>query len=150
MYDKTYQDALSRIEDQRPELRELGRNVLSWITYAERPLKTEELRHAIAVDQKKDDLDEDDLPDVNFIIQATAGLVALDKASGIIRLVHYTTQEYFERIRDEWKPDAQKEIASVCLHYLQFEPFRAGVCMDEGKFQKMQEHYKLLEYASQF
>lgn len=150
MYDKTYKDALSRIEDQRPGLRDLARKVLSWITYAERPLKTEELRHAIGVDPEKNDLDEGDLPDLKVIIQVTAGLVTVDEASGIIRLVHYTAQGYFERIREQWNPDAQKEIVSACLKYLQFQPFQAGVRMDEEKLQKMLNDYSLLDYASRF
>lgn len=150
MYDETYKDALSRIEDQRPGLRDLARKVLSWITYAERPLKTEELRHAIAVDPEKDDLDEGDLPDLKVIIQVTAGLVTVDEASGIIRLVHYTTQGYFERIREQWNPDAQKEIVSACLQYLQFQPFQAGVRLDEEELRKMLNDYSLLDYASRF
>jgi hypothetical protein len=47
-----------------------------------------------------------------------AGLVAVDKESSIIRLVHYTTQEYFERVRIEWNPGAQEEIAVTCLQCL--------------------------------
>lgn len=123
---------------------------MSWITFAERPLKVKELQHAIAVDPEKDDLDEDDLPDVNFIIQVTAGLVTVDESSGIIRLVHYTAQEYFQQIREEWNPDAQKEIVSVCLNYLQLRPFQKSGCLDIKELKKLQDDYVLLDYAFRF
>ena len=44
----------------------------------------------------------------------------------VIRLVHYTTQEYFGRSRTEWFPDAQTDITDVCLTYMSFDIF-AGV-----------------------
>jgi hypothetical protein len=55
-----------------------------------------------------------------------AGLVTVDEESNIIRLVHYTTQEYFECVRLEWNPGAQEEMAVACLTYLSFNTFRSG------------------------
>jgi hypothetical protein len=51
-------------------------------------------------------LDSDDIYDVEGVISVCAGLVTVDEESNIIRLVHYTTQEYFERTRLKWNPSA--------------------------------------------
>ncbi len=55
-----------------------------------------ELQYAIAVEIGESELDEENLPDIEDIISVCAGLVTIDEQSGVIRLVHYTTQEYFE------------------------------------------------------
>ena len=47
--DKTYEQAMKRIEGQEEGSRELAKQVLSWITCAKRPLSTSELQHALAV-----------------------------------------------------------------------------------------------------
>ena len=43
------------------------------------------------------ELDEENLPEIEDMVSVCAGLVTVDEESEIIRLVHYTTQEYFER-----------------------------------------------------
>ncbi|RYP65432.1 hypothetical protein DL770_009008 [Monosporascus sp. CRB-9-2] len=110
--DEAYDEAIKRIDSQLPEDTALAKSVLSWISYAQRPLTTGELCHALAVEPGEDNLDQDNIPDVEDIVSVCAGLVTVDQESNIIRLVHYTTQEYFERIREHWNPSAQQEIAS--------------------------------------
>ncbi|KFZ14126.1 hypothetical protein V501_03384 [Pseudogymnoascus sp. VKM F-4519 (FW-2642)] len=107
---KAYDEPIERIEGQLPEESALARRVLSWITYAERQLTTKELSHALAVEVDESELDEDNIPDIEDMISVCAGLVAVDEESDVIRLVHYTTQEYFERMREAWNPKAQEEI----------------------------------------
>jgi len=81
------------------EDRLLARRVLSWMTYVQRLLTTGELCHAVGVEAGDKELDDDNIPDVEDVASVCAGLVTLDEESKIIRLVHYTTQEYFERLR---------------------------------------------------
>ena len=57
-----YKDAMKRIEGQVLDQEELAKQVLSWITCAQRPLTTSELQHALAVEVGEPELDEDDLP----------------------------------------------------------------------------------------
>jgi hypothetical protein len=59
--DKAYDDTVNRIESQGRGVRGLDKNVLFWIVYAKRPLTTEELRHALAVEAGTCRLDEKDL-----------------------------------------------------------------------------------------
>ena len=96
--EEAYSGALERIDGQLAEDRSLARRSLCWISYAQRLLTTEELCHALAIELGDKTLNMDNVYEVEDIISVCAGLVAVDKDSSIIRLVHYTTQEYFERV----------------------------------------------------
>jgi hypothetical protein len=147
---EAYDDAIKRIEAQLPEDSALATTVLSWITYAQRPLTTGELCHALAVKPGEEDLDKDNVPDIEDIVSVCAGLVTVGEESNIIRLVHYTTQEYFVRIRENWNPTAQQEIALTCLTYLSFNSFRSGSCPDDEGFENRLEQNVFLDYASRY
>jgi hypothetical protein len=99
---EAYSEALRRIDGQLAEDRLLARRALSWISYAQRLLTTKELCYALAIEPGDKALNADNIYDVEDIISVCAGLVTVDEESSIIRLVHYTAQEYFERIRLEW------------------------------------------------
>ena len=64
------------------------------------------------------------------MVSACAGLVVIDEERGIIRLAHYTTQEFFERFRDSWVPDGDAEIARVCITYLTIDLFPPSLTLD--------------------
>ena len=148
--DEAYNNAIKRIEGQRHGDTTLARSVLSWITYAQRPLTTGELCHALAVELDESELDLDNIPDIEVMVSVCAGLVAIDNESNIIRLIHYTTQEYFERIRDSWNPRAQQDIASACLTYLSFDSFKSGSCRNDDEFERRLQKNMFLDYASRY
>lgn len=50
-----------------------------------------ELRHALAVEVGKSELDEKKLPEIEDVVSGCAGLVTVDKKCDIIRLGHYMT-----------------------------------------------------------
>ncbi|MCJ1468158.1 hypothetical protein MMC07_006786 [Pseudocyphellaria aurata] len=145
---KAYDDAIERIKGQRPGDSALATNVLSWIIHARRPLTTEELCHALAVLPDDEELDLDNLHDVEDIVSVCAGLVTVDEESNIVRLVHYTAQEYFEQIQEEWNLGADLKIASTCLTYLSFHVFRDGNCSTEKDFKSRLVHNPFLDYAA--
>jgi hypothetical protein len=88
---------MERIEGQIVDAKVLAKQVLSWITCAKRTLTTFELQHALAVETGEPELDRENLPEIEDMVSVCAGLVTVDKESRVIRLIHYTTQEYFER-----------------------------------------------------
>ncbi|KAI9661738.1 MAG: hypothetical protein M1821_008977 [Bathelium mastoideum] len=145
-----YKDALDRIDGQLPGHRELARRALSWITYAQRLLTTEELRHALAIELNESTLDYENLNDIEEIVSVCAGLVTVDKESGIIRLFHYTTQEYFERVRSTWNPGAQEEIAAACITYLSLDVFQNGGCTNNRAFKQRLAENPLFDYSTHF
>lgn len=85
---------MQRIENQDDEDVELAKNVLGWITYAKRPLTTKELQRALATSSDSTDVEECDLTDESILMSVCMGIVIVDPESSVIRLVHYTTQEY--------------------------------------------------------
>jgi ankyrin repeat protein len=143
-----YNKAIDRIDGQEHDDCTLAKQVLSWISYARRPLTTQELCHALAVEIGDEDFDSENIPDVEDILSVCAGLVTIDEESQIIRLVHYTTQKYLEGILESWHPRAQYEIASTCLTYLCFEPFRSGPCSNRKDFERRRKEYSFLGYSA--
>ncbi|KAK6859710.1 hypothetical protein PG995_003346 [Apiospora arundinis] len=147
-YDIAYHDAMTRINAQISDQKLLAHQTLSWVICAKRPLKTIELEHALAVEPGEPDLDEDNLPDLQDMVSNCCGLVTIDDESGIVRLIHYTTQEYFERTWKDWFPDAQSEITETCTTYLAFDVFESGPCQSDLDFEKRLFAYPLYHYAS--
>jgi len=120
-YDSAYSAAMERIECQVAEQAELAKQVLQWITFARRQLTASELQEALGVELGEPELDRDNCPDVDALVSCCAGLVTHDEGSGVIRLTHYTTQEYFNRTQQDWFPDAEAMITRVCTTYLSFD-----------------------------
>ena len=147
-YDYAYQDAMERINGQLKGQEELAKQVLLWITFVERPLAIEELQHAIAVVVGESQLDELNISDIEDMISVCAGLVTVDEESRIIRLVHYTTQEYFERTREQWFPNAQTDISTICVTYLSFTVFKSGPCQNDEDFEQRLRSNELYDYAA--
>jgi hypothetical protein len=71
-----------------------------------------------------------------------------DNESDIIRLVHYTTQEYFERTQMSWPPHAQTDIAMTCITYLSFDVFAVGFCPTDEGFDAWLQLNALYDYAA--
>ncbi|KFY18128.1 hypothetical protein V492_00128 [Pseudogymnoascus sp. VKM F-4246] len=147
-YDDAYNDAMKRIEGQLDGDEKLAKQVLSWITCAKWPLTTVELAHALAVELGELEFDKENLSPIEDIVSVCAGLVTVDEESAIIRLVHYTTQEYFERTKKVWFPDAETDIAEVCITYLSFNNFEIGICQDDKEFEERLKLNPLYNYAS--
>jgi ankyrin repeat protein len=145
-----YDKAIDRINGQVHDDCTLAKNVISWISYAQRPLTTEELRHALAVETGDEDFDPENTTDVEDILSVCAGLVTVDEESQVIRLVHYTTQEYLEGIRKDWHPRAQHKIANTCLTYLCFKPFRNGPCSNDDEHESRRKVYSFLDYSARY
>jgi hypothetical protein len=147
-YDHAYEDAMKRIEEQVSSQKEVAKEVLLWITCVKRELTTSELQHALAVEVGELELDENNLSKIEYMVSICAGLVTVDEKSNIIRLVHYTTQEYFERTQENWFPNAQTSITKTCLTYLSFNAFESGFCQTDDEFEKRLYTNPLYDYAT--
>ena len=150
----TYKDGFKRIVDQPKDDAELGMRVMSLVFCAMRPLKIEEWRHALAVQPGDCTFDRGDLTELEIILSVTAGLVSTFQnkyhwrnACMSTRVVHYTLQEYPDTNHELLSPNANRDIASVCLTNLSFDDFRHGPCNPE-MIDKRLEDFAFPEYAA--
>uniref|UniRef100_A0A4E9D6D4 Uncharacterized protein n=1 Tax=Gibberella zeae TaxID=5518 RepID=A0A4E9D6D4_GIBZA len=146
-YDKTYEGAMKRIES-RVNTKEFAKKILTWIICARRPLETSELRHALAVKHGDSDLDENNLPEIGDIITVCAGLVVVDKKSNVVRLAHYTTQQYFERTKGDWFPNADTDITITCVTCLSHKIARKKPTKSMPRAYRSFEPNPLLNYVT--
>lgn len=154
--DELYRQTLERIKKQAGDDGVLGMRILSWITHARRPLSVDELLHGLAVEFNKDDdddnevtpeqLDEDNLLSPGSLVDVCADLVIIDSTSQIIRLVHYTTQEFFDKSRLHLFKDAEIDISRACLTYLSYSIFSRFPPRQVAP--KASQSYHFLDYAS--
>ncbi|KAN0114628.1 Ankyrin repeat-containing domain protein [Hyaloscypha variabilis] len=148
-----YDETLDRIRRQSPKRSSLGMTTLGWLLYVQRPILVDELRHALAVGYYKDDerqttFDMDNLIRPHLLVDVCAGLVTIEEESQVIRLVHYTTQEYFKKHADSLFDGMNISIAGTCLTYLLFDEFSNGPCCDEELLKQRVTQFGFLEYAS--
>ena len=78
------------------------------------------MRYALAIEDETSEIDEENLPNMSEAIAVFAGLVVIDEKSDVVRLVHYTAQDFFERTTPVWAPFTEEIIAESCLTYLSF------------------------------
>ena len=107
-----------------------------------------QLQHALSVEPEQANLDEETLIDEELLISTCLGLVTIDYTSEEVRLVHYTAQEYFERIQLEIFPDNHLRIASTCLTYMSFKACQEinEITLTE-EIKALGDRYAFLDYA---
>ncbi|KAK8123111.1 hypothetical protein PG984_011781 [Apiospora sp. TS-2023a] len=119
LYKKVYAITMDRICGQDDYRKKWALQTLGWLTYNKRPLKIVELQHALDMEHGRTSLGpEGDMFSVEYLSSICAGLVTVDNEYGVIRLVHYTTQEYLQSSTEQWFPTIQSTITTSCVTYL--------------------------------
>lgn len=143
---------MNRIKHQPSQ--QLALRVIAWVVYALRPLRAIEIQHAVAIEElepEDDYIPDECLTPLSRILNACAGLVRSDEETGIMGLVHYTTQEYFNRHGSRHFPYAQRDIGIACIKYLSLGVFGEGPSPNNKLFRRRLQENPLLQYvASQF
>src|SRR5437588_589970 len=119
-----YGATLGRIKGQGGEKARLGISALMWISHSERPLKPDELCHALAVEIGSPNLNPDNVPSIGTVLACCHGLVVVDKEASTVRLIHFTLQEYL-RAHPELFGTAHSSMAETCLSYLNSQQVKA-------------------------
>jgi len=138
-----YTTILTRLKAQKAYRSVLGMKVLMWVLYSKRPLRAEELYHALGVEIGSPDLDPENVPTVQTLVASCLGLVTLEASLSTVRLVHFTLQEHLSSNPTLfYSPHSM--IAEVCLTYLNFGSVRdLSPTLD-----RVPATMLLLEYAS--
>ena len=116
---EAYTATLMRLKAQKGYKSVLGLKALMWVLYSERPLRAEELCHALGVEIGSADLDPENVPALRTILASCLGLITIEASSSTIRLVHFTLQEYLSSDPTLFH-SPHSAIAEVCLTYLDF------------------------------
>jgi len=114
--DSVYVQTLQRIREQKGDRSRLGMEVLMWVSHAERPLRIDELCHALAVDMQSTDLDPENIRPQDTVLGSCLGLAVVDAETSTVRLIHYTLQEYLSQ--SGIFLDAHQTLGQICLTYL--------------------------------
>jgi len=97
---------------------------LMWISHAERRLRADELCWALAVELGSTDFDFGNIPSISTLLNCCQGLITVDKGGSIVRLIHFTLQEYLSAHPDIFiKPHSA--MAEICLTYLNSQQVKA-------------------------
>ncbi|KAF2228719.1 hypothetical protein EV356DRAFT_457193, partial [Viridothelium virens] len=155
--DQVYRDALERIKLQDERSRTLALNVLTWLAFAERALKADELAHAIAISNSIDSIraqkaslpTSSEIPNIDTLTSSCVGLVLIDKYE-TVHLAHSTAEEYF-RCEDSIVQHAQSILAETCLVCLNCIPLPVSnsPTLPPNEFSEYCKKYPLLNYATE-
>ena len=88
-------------------------------------MQIDELCHALAVEIESTDLDIDNTPSTDTILDSCLGLVIIDKEKSTFRLIHYSLQEYLSD--HNIFPRAHQTLAETCLTCLNFSQANLSV-----------------------
>lgn len=148
----TYDQAMQRIEATNDDDRRIVMNFLLWIAFSIRPLSVAEVEHASAITASTSDIDPDEVLGAGELTSMCAGLVIID-ASDIVRLVHFSAQNYFREKREKLFPKGDTILARDCLTYLSFKDFDTGASSgptESEDFKQRTIKYPLLEYSCSY
>lgn len=109
--DDTFAETIQRIQKQPDGQDITGMNTLMWIVHARRPLLVTELSEALAIKSGSTSLKTRYCPSQKRMVDCCFGLVAVDEKSSIIRLVHFSVQEYLLKNQEGMFADGERIIA---------------------------------------
>ncbi|KAK0219074.1 hypothetical protein IW262DRAFT_1077557 [Armillaria fumosa] len=109
--------------------KDLAYRIFGWVAFAARPLKVEQLQHALAIKSQTKQLDPANITDERILLSICAGLVVIAVINNQrhFKFVRYSTQEYFTSQQDKLFPRIHVDFTRTCLAYISFnawtEPF---------------------------
>jgi len=118
-----YGTTLERIKPQKGSGSRLGIDTLMWVLNSERPLRDSELCQALGVRTGSTDLDVEGVPTIRTLIGCSLGLITVEASSSVVRLVHFTLQEYLSSHPGLFQ-SPHSMITEVCLTYINFRCVR--------------------------
>ncbi|KAI5819859.1 hypothetical protein BZA77DRAFT_274893 [Pyronema omphalodes] len=118
-----FQDTLRRIQNQPEQKGKQALDAIKWVFLAERQLTVKELCCALSVRVGDKQFDEEGLPTLKSVLESCLGLIIVDQATSLVRLVHKSLQDFLE---DEFNKreiflNGHQDIALTCLTYMNFE-----------------------------
>ena len=142
-----FSSTLDRIHGLAGSRRAVAFNTLMWISHARRPLKIDELQHALAVRFGDSDINKDNFLALRTVLDSCCGLVEVDRDSNIIRLVHHSLEEYLQSRDHALFQDADLSIVRAALKYMSFDSLRSMESTNRSGFESALRQRPFLDYA---
>jgi len=166
---EAYKKVVKRIRRQEPNKVELAKTILLWLVYAQRPLTTKELQHAIFVRKGDSAINTRFLDNPSTIAFVCGGLVIVEESTDSIRLMHATTRHFLEKNLcrldaqedgpteapgtqeiSQFNISANQTIALACVAYLQLREFSTVQVKTLDQWNGRLRTYAFYEYAADF
>ena len=142
-----YGATIDRIQAQGGYKYRLGMGALMWISYAEVPLRPDELSHALAIELGSSDFNADNIPSLATLVSCCQRLITVDKEASKVRLIHFTLREYLSTHRDIFSTP-HLAIAEICLTYLNSKQVKALSVDSSDDLSALAHENPFLEYCS--
>jgi hypothetical protein len=142
-----YEHVMVEFSRQTDDCQETVGSILSWIYYSKRPLKMEELREALLMQDGDENLEPDDLMSPEGIVELCRSFVTHEKESDIVRFSHEKVREFIQE-RHEHKLSPEKYLAATCINFLLLDEFSVGATADEKSFRNRLERHPFVLYAA--
>lgn len=97
--DQAYNDTLKRLREQHQNSSDLAFRVLAWICCTGWKLPVGAIQHGLALREGDTSFHQDGIVDEQLLLSVCCGLVEIPEGSREIRLVHYTTEDFFRHNR---------------------------------------------------
>ncbi|KAJ5706655.1 hypothetical protein N7488_006456 [Penicillium malachiteum] len=143
---EAFQGCIERIDAQSTPRKALAHRVLSWIIYAKRRLKVEELTYACSMNEYG--IDSDERPGLALLLRVCVGLVAVNPIDNTVGLVHTSAYEYLQNTILEKSADF--DIAQSCLNLLCLKFLISGACKSSSELVRKFNNVELLDYAAHY
>ena len=145
-----YDAIMFKIGSQSSEDRAVAQEILYWVSNAKRPLTIAELQCALSIEVGSLELDSQNSIFENDMVDLCGSLITVERATSIIRLVHYTAQEYLLSGSHVFSPGLSGCVALKCLSCLSLEDCRRGPCASDSELENRLQNIPLLEYAAKY
>ncbi|THY84831.1 ankyrin [Aureobasidium pullulans] len=166
-----YEQTMDRINGQTTRQSQRARQVLCWLTHARRPLEAEELKQALAIRDTDKKYDKDGEISTDTLLSYCMGLVIKEKKhsgwlhpihapnSDVVRFVHLTAQEYFDKSAKRIGLRGHQDIAETCISTLLLSNFDLEACLTQtsgaeldeesvDSLETLQTTYPIVRYAA--
>ncbi|KAK1145028.1 hypothetical protein N8T08_004743 [Aspergillus melleus] len=109
-----YEHLIEWIGTQAYEERTVANSILLWLSFTNMPLSVSDLQGILHLQVFGSVTVTDELS-AEYLVAACAGLVTVNKQTGMFDFVHPTAREYISQRRLELFPDGESKISSICL-----------------------------------
>lgn len=148
--ERAYHLTVKRMESQPPNNLDLAKRTIDWITNTKRPLTVAELEEAIAIKIGSSDFDETNFTAFEQLKSYCCGVVTVDDVTQHVKLIHSTTQTYFEGLWETWFPEAHEIISNSSLTYVAYDSFEEAASVSVQAQDALLEKRPFHKYAVQY